>query len=214
MLAWDFHPIRCSLAKQPPCINIMSTNEDFPQTQSSDPSPLAASLESTDLIPTDIGRFRIEAIFGKGGFGVVYLGHDEQLQRKVAIKVPRPQFVQRPEDRELYLKEARTVAGLEHPNIVPVHEVGTTPESTLLAMLRKRLDAEHLRYDKSWKLVQLVTSIRRGHILPANKKVLLVVDQFEQWLYAHMAARLENWNRTAKKTNKIASNSSPNRCVG
>ena len=103
-------------------------NEDFPPTQSSAPSPLAASLESTELIPTQIGRFRIEAILGKGGFGVVYLGLDKQLQRKVAIKVPKPQFVQRPEDRELYLKEARTVAGLEHPNIVPVLEVGTTPE--------------------------------------------------------------------------------------
>ncbi len=41
-----------------------------------------------------IGRFRIERILGKSGFGIMYLCHDEQLQRKVAIKVPKPQFVQ------------------------------------------------------------------------------------------------------------------------
>ena len=58
-------------------------------------------------------------------------------------------------------------------------------ESTLLAMLRKRLDVEKLRYDKSWNLVELVSSIRRGFVLPANRKVLLVIDQFEQWLCAH-----------------------------
>ena len=62
------------------------------------------------MLPRQIGRFRIERILGQGGFGVVYLGHDEQLQRKVAIKVPKPQFVERAEDRELYLKEARTVS--------------------------------------------------------------------------------------------------------
>jgi serine/threonine protein kinase len=82
-----------------------SMNEEFPQTQAAAPSPYAASLESTDLVPTHIGRFRIEAILGKGGFGVVYLGHDEQLQRKVAVKVPRPQFVQRPDGSEAKLEK-------------------------------------------------------------------------------------------------------------
>jgi len=69
-----------------------------------------------------------KSILGRGGFGVVYLATDQQLQRKVAIKVPHAALVERPEDAELYLKEARTVAGLEHPSIVPVHEVGSTPE--------------------------------------------------------------------------------------
>ena len=80
---------------------------DLPPTQSSDPSPPDASLEPTEIIPTQIGRFRIERILGQGGFGVVYLGHDEQLQRKVAIKVPKPQFVQRQEDREVVRNRER-----------------------------------------------------------------------------------------------------------
>ena len=102
--------------------------DDPYETQPSDQPDSSRIPSGADDVPRQIGRFRIERILGKGGFGIVYLGHDEQLQRKVAIKVPRPQFVQRVEDRELYLKEARTVAGLEHPNIVPVLEVGSTPE--------------------------------------------------------------------------------------
>jgi len=85
-------------------------------------------LTSTEQLPAKIGRFVIESILGRGGFGVVYLATDQQLHRKVAIKVPHAALVEHPEDAELYLKEARTVAGLEHPSIVPVHEVGSTPE--------------------------------------------------------------------------------------
>ncbi|HBI43180.1 MAG TPA: serine/threonine protein kinase [Planctomycetales bacterium] len=76
--------------------------------------------------PQRIGRYRIERVLGKGGFGLVYLAHDEQLQRLVAIKVPHSNLVSRPEDAEAYLIEARTVANLDHPNIVPVHDVGST----------------------------------------------------------------------------------------
>src|SRR5262249_2330394 len=66
--------------------------------------------------PTHIGRYRIEGLLGRGGFGLVYKAHDEQLQRLVAIKVPHPERVERPEDAEAYLTEARTVANLDHPN--------------------------------------------------------------------------------------------------
>ena len=74
--------------------------------------------------PQRIGRYRIERVLGTGGFGLVYLAQDEQLQRLVAIKVPHANLVSRPEDAEAYLIEARTVANLDHPNIVPVYDVG------------------------------------------------------------------------------------------
>ena len=66
-------------------------------------------------IPQRIGRYRIEKVLGKGGFGLVYLAHDDQLQRLVAIKVPHAKLVAQPEDAEAYLTEARTVANLDHP---------------------------------------------------------------------------------------------------
>jgi serine/threonine protein kinase len=75
-----------------------------------------------------IGRYRIEKVLGKGGFGLVYLAHDEQLDRHVAIKVPHSKLIEKPEDAEAYLAEARTVANLDHPGIVPVHDVGSTED--------------------------------------------------------------------------------------
>src|SRR5262249_9367439 len=78
--------------------------------------------------PQRIGRYRVERTLGEGGFGSVYLAHDEQLQRPVAVKVPHRRLVSRPEDAEAYLTEARTVASLDHPHIVPVHDVGSTED--------------------------------------------------------------------------------------
>jgi len=49
------------------------------------------------------------------------------LQRLVAIKVPHRELVSRPEYAEAYLTEARTVAGLDHPNIVTVYDAGSLP---------------------------------------------------------------------------------------
>src|ERR1700722_4292849 len=78
--------------------------------------------------PQHIGRYRIERLLGKGGFGLVYLAHDDQLSRPVAIKIPHRKLVDRPEAAEAYLTEARTVANLDHPNIVPVFDVGSTEQ--------------------------------------------------------------------------------------
>jgi serine/threonine protein kinase/formylglycine-generating enzyme required for sulfatase activity len=78
--------------------------------------------------PEQIGRYRIKRILGQGSFGLVYLAQDEQLQRRVAIKVPRAQLVEESTDAQAYLTEARTVAGLDHPHIVPVYEVGSSEQ--------------------------------------------------------------------------------------
>jgi serine/threonine protein kinase len=90
------------------------------QPESQD-SPAAAQ-------PTHIGRYRIEKVLGKGGFGLVYLAHDGQLQRLVAIKVPHGHLIAQASDAEAYLTEARTVANLDHPNVVPVFDVGSTED--------------------------------------------------------------------------------------
>ncbi len=65
-------------------------------------------------------------LLGQGGFGRVYLAHDDDLDRPVAIKVPNPERVAGPDDVTAYLAEARTLARLDHPHIVPVHDVGRT----------------------------------------------------------------------------------------
>lgn len=91
------------------------------------PQPKAVHKIATEQ-PQRIGRYRIERVLGEGGFGLVYLAHDDQLWRLVAIKVPHAHLISRPEDAEAYLIEARTVANLDHPNIVSVHDVGSTED--------------------------------------------------------------------------------------
>jgi hypothetical protein len=93
----------------------------FKISESRETKPIA---EST-AIPDRIGRYRVERLLGKGGFGAVYLARDEQLSRPVAIKVPHSGLVTHGNDVELYAAEARTVANLDHPHIVPVHDVGS-----------------------------------------------------------------------------------------
>ena len=88
---------------------------------------LEASLRN-EVVPQRLGRYRVQSILGRGGFGRVLLAHDEALQRQVAIKVPRRQLVQNAEDAECYLAEARAVAQLDHPHIVPVFDFGATDE--------------------------------------------------------------------------------------
>ncbi|MFI5454048.1 MAG: protein kinase [Isosphaerales bacterium] len=79
-------------------------------------------------IPLHIGRYRIEKILGEGGFGLVYLAHDDQLQRLVALKLLR---ADRAEDRKLrqrFLTEARSASALNHPNVCVIYDVGETGE--------------------------------------------------------------------------------------
>ncbi|TWU28886.1 Serine/threonine-protein kinase PknB [Novipirellula artificiosorum] len=97
-------------------------------TQDNQGNPLSPDEAAPAEHPQRIGRYRIEKVLGKGGFGLVYLAHDEQLDRLVAIKVPHSKLISKPEDGEAYLTEARTVANLDHPGIVPVHDVGSTED--------------------------------------------------------------------------------------
>jgi serine/threonine protein kinase/formylglycine-generating enzyme required for sulfatase activity len=90
----------------------------------------APALDTTEEIPWHLGRYRIVARVGGGGFGVVYQGYDEELRREVAIKVPHPERVASEEHATAYLTEARVLASLDHPNILPVYDVGRTPDGT------------------------------------------------------------------------------------
>jgi WD40 repeat protein len=83
------------------------------------PPPATSGLPWSSL-----GRFRIRRELGRGGFGIVFLAHDPLLGREVAVKVPRPEVVVTPELRQRFEREARAVSRLDHPNLVPVFEVG------------------------------------------------------------------------------------------
>jgi len=75
-------------------------------------------------LPSHIGRFEIARVLGQGGFGIVYLARDPLLNRQVALKVPRLHALASDSLRERFRREARATAALDHPHIVPIHEMG------------------------------------------------------------------------------------------
>lgn len=117
-------------------VDEMSTTllNDNPLAQA-DSCPREARAMPTEP-PRHIGHYRVERILGKGSFGMVYLAHDEQLKRPVAIKVPYRRLVRDLDAAKPYLNEARIIASLDHPNIVPVYYVGSTEDFPCFLVLK------------------------------------------------------------------------------
>ncbi|MEP3480597.1 MAG: protein kinase [Fuerstiella sp.] len=74
------------------------------------------------------GRYEVVCTIGKGAFGEVFLGKDPSLDRSVAIKVPTRQRIEMGGGAEALLNEARLLAKIDHPNIVPVYDHGQTEQ--------------------------------------------------------------------------------------
>ena len=89
------------------------------------------------------GRYSIETELGRGGMGIVLLARDVALDRLVAIKLLPESLAADPEYRKRFLREARTAAGLSHPNIVPIHLVEAHDELVFFVM--GFVDGESLR---------------------------------------------------------------------
>ncbi len=80
---------------------------------------------------TIAGRYRVLAVIGSGGMGEVYLAEQEALGRQVAIKVIKRRFADEPEAVARFVREAKVVAQLKHPNIVTVHDFGRLEDGGL-----------------------------------------------------------------------------------
>jgi len=103
----------------------------------------AARAESSPC-GTVIGRFTVLEEVGRGAMGVVYAAYDPQLDRKVALKLLLADERQDAHLRARLLREAQTIATLDHPNVVKVHEAGTEGGDVYVAM--EFADAGTLRH--------------------------------------------------------------------
>ncbi len=95
---------------------------------------LLDEAEDDVTMPERIGEFAIRERIGAGGMGVVFRAYQESLGRDVALKVLRPELALFGIARQRFDREAAVVAKLEHPNIVPVFEVGQADGVAYLAM--------------------------------------------------------------------------------
>ena len=91
-------------------------------------------LEGSLVDGDHIGRYRIDAVAGRGGMGLVYRAWDDRLRRVVAIKVIAPHMAADPNFRERFEREPLLAAQIEHPNVIPVYEVGEYGGSVFIVM--------------------------------------------------------------------------------
>jgi serine/threonine-protein kinase len=85
-------------------------------------------------IGTELAGFRIDALIGRGGMGVVYLAEQLRYGRRVALKVLAPELIADASFRERFEQEWRMAAKLDHPNIVPIYEAGEAEGVLYIAM--------------------------------------------------------------------------------
>ena len=90
-----------------------------------------------DLLTDSGGRYELGTELGRGAMGKVHLATDRDLRREVALKTLLPEEAKRPGARGSLLREARLAGSLEHPNIVPVHELGTLEDGQPFFTMRK-----------------------------------------------------------------------------
>lgn len=84
--------------------------------------------------PQQVGRYEIRGVLGRGGMGVVSRAWDPRLERWVALKLVRPRASMREKSKERLLREAQTVAQVDHPNVVRVLDVGRHEGQVYFAM--------------------------------------------------------------------------------
>ena len=170
----------------------MLSNGDGASRRQLAPPPSDEDRRARDLVkarlfrnraqPVKIGRFTVLDRLGEGGMGVVYTAYDDQLDRKVAVKVLRGEATRHDQHgRTRLLREAQAMARLSHPNIVTVYEVEPLDHEIFIAMEFVRghsLDAWLKSEARSWRSV-LHTFILAGRGLEAAHRAGIVHRDFK-----------------------------------
>ena len=120
---------------------------------------------------TKLGPYEILAPLGAGGMGEVYKATDTRLNRTVAIKVLPPHFTDNPEMKQRFEREAQVIAGLNHPHICTLFDVGRQDDTDFLVMeylegetLAQRIERGALPLDEALKVaIQIADALDKAH---------------------------------------------------
>ena len=107
----------------------------------------------SNLLGQRIGHFRVVDLIGKGGMGEVYVGYDETLERKVALKTIKADRRLDPTTKARFLREARILSQLHHPNICQIHDYieGEDTDILVLELVKGRSLGHALRSGLSFR---------------------------------------------------------------
>lgn len=126
-----------------------------------------------------LGHYELRDLLGRGGMAVVYRAYQTNLKRTVALKVLSPSLAASPHYAARFIREAETVAGLEHPHIIPIYDYGTESAVSYVAMrlLTGGTLSDRLRFREA-----------EGQALPSIDEVAALLEKVGSALdYAHNA---------------------------
>jgi serine/threonine protein kinase/Flp pilus assembly protein TadD len=149
------------------------TAGDFIKSPAFEAAPELLVGEPQALIGHHLGCYRVEAVAGVGGMGVVYLAWDERLGRKVALKLLPQSMVANEAGLGRLKREARTASALNHPNIVTIHDIG-------------EVDSTHYVATEFIEGTTLRERVTKGPILP-NEAVDIAAQVASALCVAHRA---------------------------
>ena len=102
---------------------------------------------------TKLGRYKIKSALGAGGMGEVFLAEDTELERLVALKILSPAFSNDTDRSRRFVREAKSVSALNHPNILTIHEIGQSGDLHFIAT--EYVKGETLRQRQQRKVLSL-----------------------------------------------------------
>jgi serine/threonine-protein kinase len=126
----------------------------------------------TDVLPTQIGKYKIIELVGEGAMGTVYRATDSVLGRTVAVKVMNASIARQQDHRQRFLREAQAAGSLQHPNVVTIYDLGELDGHLFIAM----------EFVHGTDLERLMTAVEP---LKLQSKLDIIVDVLMGLSYAH-----------------------------
>jgi eukaryotic-like serine/threonine-protein kinase len=143
------------------------------------------------------GRYELLARIGDGGMAVVYKATDRLLNRNVAIKILKPEYIKDPKFIDSFRRESQAAAGLSHPNIVSVYDVGK--EGNIYYIVMELLDGETLS-----DIISKEAPLSEKRVISISKQIASALGSAHRKKIIHRDVKPHNILMTEDGTAKIA----------